>query len=44
MENLQPITPEQRLRSCLWQVLNDPDDGYEYLRGHHHHYGDVLVE
>ena len=44
MENLQPITPEQCLRSRHWQVLNDPDDGDEYLRGRHHHYGDELVE
>ena len=44
MKNLQPITPEQRLRSHLWQVLNDPDDGDEYLRSRHHHYGDELVE
>jgi hypothetical protein len=44
LEYLQPVTAEQRLRSRLLQVLNDPDDGDEYLRGRHHQYGDVLVE
>jgi hypothetical protein len=44
MENLQPITPEQHVHSRIWQVLDDPDEGDEYLRGHHHHYGDELVE
>jgi len=44
MEYLQPVTAEQRLRSRLLQVLNDPDDGDEYLRGRHHQYGDELVE
>lgn len=44
MEYLQPVTAEQRLRSRLLQVLNDPDDHDEYLRGRHHQYGDELVE